>query len=84
MDKIIAVIKKFLGKYIKTLAKADDIAEEFFTVAGKLEVYADAKAKAGATVKAQLEALESQGREIEKEVDKAKTMATKIRGILEG
>ena len=90
----IAKAQKIIGKWLPVFAKADDIAEEFFKVAGKLEVYADAKEKVIDTVRGktkaieesvavQLETLGTQKAELKVEVAKAKVLAGKIRNILE-
>lgn len=94
MEKFIAAIRKFIGKWLPVFAKADDIAEEVAKAVGKLEVYADAKEKVvnkvreevkvvETTVALQLASLDVKKKELKVEVTKAKLLAGQIRNILE-
>ena len=90
----IAKAQKIIGKWLPIFAKVDDIAEEVAKAVGKLEVYAEAKTKVIDKVQEEYKVLEADAAvrlallsgkkaEVIVEVDKAKVLAGKIRGILE-
>ena len=86
MNKLIEYLKKLIssktGLKFTTLARADDILEDFFSSAGKLEEYSKAKATLASEVQDKVDLLEKELEDHDDEVTQALKYATKIRGLL--